>query len=269
MIIIKSVNRLKKEVNFKAKIGFVPTMGSLHKGHLSLIESSKKKSEKTLVSIFVNPSQFNSNIDYKKYPRNITKDINLLNKLKVDYVFIPNVNDIYKKEKDAKIRLFKKEKILCAKFRKGHFEGVLGVVNQFLKIIKATYMFLGEKDFQQIYLIKKFIKKKYKVKIISCPTIRNSNFFAYSSRNSLLKKNEINNATKIIKKVKKLHNEIKKNFVNSSKIRSLRIDILKLCRKIDYLEIRNKNNLSIKFNKQNFKIFIAFYINKVRLIDNF
>ena len=165
--------------------------------------------------------------------------------------------------------MLKKEKILCAKFRKGHFEGVLGVVNQFLKIIKATYMFLGEKDFQQIYLIKKFIKKRYKVKIISCPTIRNSNFFAYSSRNSLLKKNEINNATKIIKKVKKLHNEIKKNFVNSSKIYSLRIDILKLCRKIDYLEIRNKNNLSIKFNKQNFKIFIAFYINKVRLIDNF
>ena len=89
MIIIKSINKLNKEVNFKANIGFVPTMGALHKGHLSLIESSKKKCQKTIVSIFVNPSQFNNKKDYKKYPRNISKDLNILKKLNIEYVFLP------------------------------------------------------------------------------------------------------------------------------------------------------------------------------------
>ncbi len=178
MIIINSINKLKKEVNFKANIGFVPTMGSLHKGHLSLIESSKKKTSKTIVSIFVNPTQFNSKLDFKKYPRNLSKDINILKKINVDYLFLPKINDIYIKKKDKKIKIPKKEKILCAKYRKGHFEGVLAVINQLLKIVRAKYIFLGEKDYQQIYLIRKFIKNKFKIKIISCPTIRNKNHFA-------------------------------------------------------------------------------------------
>ena len=188
MIIIKSINKLKKEVNFKANIGFVPTMGALHKGHLSLIESSKKKCQKTLVSIFVNPSQFNRENDYKKYPKNISKDIKILKKAKIDYVFIPQKNEIFKTKKEMKIKISNKDKILCGKFRVGHFEGVLGVINQLLKIIKAKYMFLGEKDYQQVYLIKKFIKNKFSTKVVKCKTIRDRNSLPYSSRNFLLEK---------------------------------------------------------------------------------
>ena len=160
MIVFKSINKLNKEVNFKASVGFVPTMGSLHKGHISLINSSKKKCKKTLVSIFINPSQFNKKSDLINYPKNLKMDIEILKRLKVDYILIPSVIEIYKKEVNKKIKLNKKEKILCSLSRPGHFEGVLAVINQFLLRIKPNYIFLGEKDYQQLYLIKKFIKKK-------------------------------------------------------------------------------------------------------------
>ena len=113
MIVFKSINKLNKEVNFKASVGFVPTMGSLHKGHISLINSSKKKCKKTLVSIFINPSQFNKKSDFINYPKNLKKDIKILKRLKVDYILIPSVEEIYKKEKNKKIKLIKKEKIMC------------------------------------------------------------------------------------------------------------------------------------------------------------
>ena len=153
MIIFKSINKLNKEVNFKANIGFVPTMGSLHQGHISLIKLSKKKCEKTLVSIFINPSQFNKKNDLKKYPRNLKKDIKILKKLNVDYLLKPNVNEIYKNKKNTKIKLKKNDKIMCALHRPGHFEGVLAVINQFLQKFKPKHIFFGEKDYQQLYLI--------------------------------------------------------------------------------------------------------------------
>tara|TARA_B100001123_G_scaffold273306_1_gene304147 strand:+ start:176 stop:985 length:810 start_codon:yes stop_codon:yes gene_type:complete len=269
MIIFKSINKLNKEVNFKANLGFVPTMGALHKGHLSLIESSLKRCDKTIVSIFVNPSQFNNMNDYKVYPRNLLRDIKVLKKKGVDYLFMPEKNEIFKSKKNMKIKINYKDKVLCAKYRKGHFEGVLGVINQFLKIIKAKYMFLGEKDYQQIYLIKKFIKNKYKTKIISVKTLRDKNLLAYSSRNLLLGKQDLKKASKITKKIKYLHNLIKKNFKNLNNLNNIKKNILNEGVKIDYFEIRNKNNFSKKINKSNFKIFIAYYINRIRLIDNF
>ena len=151
MKIIKSINQLNKEVNFKANIGFVPTMGMFHNGHISLIESAKKKCNKTIVSIYINPSQFNKKSDHKKYPRNLSSDIKILKRLKIDFLLLPNKNQIYKKKQSMKLKLNIKDKILCAKYRKGHFEGVLAVINQFLNIIQPKYMFLGEKDFQQLY----------------------------------------------------------------------------------------------------------------------
>ena len=178
MKIFKSINKLKKEVNFKANIGFVPTMGALHNGHISLIESSKKKCKKTIVSIFVNPSQFNKRDDFKNYPKNYLRDIKVLKKIKVDYLLIPTTKQIFRSQKQMKIKINNRDKVMCAKYRKGHFEGVLGVINQLLKVIKAKYIFLGEKDYQQLYLINKFIKKKYKTKIIPCKTIRDKNFFS-------------------------------------------------------------------------------------------
>jgi pantoate--beta-alanine ligase len=269
MIIFKSINKLNKEVNFKANIGFVPTMGALHKGHISLINSSKKKCKKTLVSIFINPSQFNKKKDLEKYPKRLNKDIKILKKLKVDYLLLPKNNQIYKNKKNMKINLIKKDKILCAKYRPGHFEGVLAVINQFMINIKPKFMFLGEKDYQQIILIKKFIKKKFKTKIVVCKTVRLDNLVPYSSRNFHLSRNEIRTASFVSKCVHKFYLSIIKNFNNRFNINLVKNTIESKKIKTDYFEIRNKTNLSKNFNRNNFKIFIAYYLNDIRLIDNF
>ena len=269
MIIFKSINKLNKEVNFKANIGFVPTMGALHKGHISLINSSKKKCKKTLVSIFINPSQFNKKKDLKKYPKRLNKDIKILKKLKVDYLLLPKNNQIYKNKKNMKINLIKKDKVLCAKYRPGHFEGVLAVINQFMINIKPKFMFLGEKDYQQIILIKKFIKKKFKTKIVVCKTVRLDNLVPYSSRNFHLSRNEIRTASFVSKCVHKFYLSVIKNFNNRFNINLVKNTIESKKIKTDYFEIRNKTNLSKNFNRNNFKIFIAYYLNDIRLIDNF
>ena len=269
MIIFKSINKLKEKVNIMANIGFVPTMGSLHKGHIALIKISKKRCNKTLVSIFVNPSQFNKKADYRKYPRNLNNDLKILKKLKVDYVLVPKIKDIYQTKKQMKIKLKKKDRILCSKYRPGHFEGVLGVISIFLKNIRAKFMFLGNKDFQQVYLIKKYLGKKFKTKIINCKTIRFKNSIPYSSRNRLLSQRNFKKGIEISNIIKKFHSQIINDFSKIKEIENIRYKISNICTRIDYLEIRNKKNLKININKNNFKIFIAYHLNNVRLIDNF
>ena len=266
MIIFKSINKLNKEVNFKASIGFVPTMGSLHKGHISLIKNCQKTCNKTLVSIFINPSQFNRKTDYKKYPRTLVKDIKILRKLKVDYVLVPNVKEIYTKNTPRKININKKYKVLCGKYRPGHFEGVLAVISKFLKSFKVKKIFLGEKDFQQYFLIKNFIKKRFKTNVVLCKTIRINGSLPYSSRNKLLNYKSIRIAQKFTKKLINVFKNIKRNSKNIHLLQNIKINNNI---KIEYLELRNKNNLSKSFTKKNLKLFICFYINKVRLIDNF
>ena len=267
MIIFKSINKLNKEVNFKADIGFVPTMGALHEGHVSLIKKSQKKCKKTLVSIFINPAQFNNKKDYKKYPKNIQNDLKLLNNLKVDYVLIPSIKDVYGNINRWNFKISKSNKILCAKYRPGHFEGVLSVINQFIKKLKINKIFLGEKDYQQYILIREFLKKNSNVKTILCKTIRMKNGLAYSSRNGLLNQKSIKASALLVSNVKKLFNLLRKNLNNKILINNF-INRNKVFN-IEYLELRNKNNLSKKINKKNVKIFIAFYIQGVRLIDNF
>ncbi len=270
MIIFKSINKLNKEVNFKANIGFVPTMGSLHKGHISLIKSSKRICNKTLVSIFINPTQFNKKRDLKNYPRNLKKDINILKRLKVDYVLTPNVNEIYRDKKNAKIKLSKNDKIMCALYRPGHFEGVLAVINQFLQKFRPKHIFLGEKDYQQLLLIKKFIKNRFKTNIFSCSTIRDKNKVALSSRNILLNSNDIKKSSFIANLLLKYKSKIKKNISLKKNLNDIVIKINNIKNiKIEYLEIRNKKNLSKNYNKNNFKIFLAYYNKKIRLIDNY
>ncbi len=250
-------------------LGFVPTMGSLHKGHISLIKKSKKESSKTIVSIFVNPKQFNSRSDFKKYPKNTNKDLSLLKKLKVDFVYLPNENQIYPSKRKFNIKLNKNNQIMCAKFRKGHFEGVLDVMNRLTKIINPTKIFMGEKDYQQLYLVKNFLEKKYKTKIISCKTIRHKNKIALSSRNMLLNKSNLNTAGKIYRKLvnirKNIHNQ--KNIFNFLKKQKKQLEINYRI-KIDYLELRKEKNLKLAINDNNSRLFIAYYLNKVRLIDN-
>ena len=204
MKLIRQINDLNKAIKDNYDLGFVPTMGGLHKGHESLIRISKKNCKKTLVSIFVNPKQFDNISDYKSYPINLDRDLNILKKMKVDLVFIPNVNQIYKDKKKSKFKLKNSQKILCAKFRKGHFEGVLDVMNRLINIILPKIIYMGEKDFQQHYLVKNYFEKIYKCKIISCKTIRAKNKVALSSRNFLLNKRNLNIAGTISRKLIKL-----------------------------------------------------------------
>ena len=251
-------------------LGFVPTMGGIHKGHLSLINKSNKLCKKTIVSIFVNPKQFNNKKDLKSYPRNIKKDLKILKKSKkVDFVYLPKFKDIYKDKKKSKITLQKKDKILCAKFRKGHFEGVLDVMNKLTKIINPQKIFMGEKDFQQLYLVKKKLEKKYKTKVIPCKTIRDSNNVALSSRNFLLKKHNLLIAAKIYEKLAGIKKYIK-NKKNVTGFLNLQKKELKnnYKIKIDYLELRNIKNLKFSNTKNNSRLFIAYYLKNVRLIDN-
>ena len=266
MIIFKSIKKLNKEVNFKASVGFVPTMGSLHKGHISLVKNCQKTCDKTLVSIFINPSQFNRKTDYKNYPRTLDKDIKILKKLKVDYVLVPNIKEIYSRNTPRKISINKKHKVLCGKYRPGHFEGVLAVISKFLKDLKVKKIFLGEKDFQQYFLIKNFVKKRFKTKVVLCKTIRMGSSLPYSSRNKLLDNKSIRIAQKFTKKIIDVFKNIKKNKNKTYLLQSIKSNNNI---KIEYLELRNKNNLSPIFNKRNLKLFVCFYIKKVRLIDNF
>jgi len=270
MKIFKNFIDLKIELDNAKNLGFVPTMGALHKGHISLINQSKKKCKFTLVSIFVNPSQFNKKIDFKKYPKKLQKDISILNQLKVDFLFLPNNKVMYKKKTEMKISIKKKDKILCARYRPGHFEGVLAVINKFLLNIKAKYMFLGEKDFQQIFFIKKFISKKFKTKVFVCKTIRDKNKVALSSRNYLLTNDNLKNSSIITKSLINFKIRIRNNFKNIKKINNIKKKINKLKNiKLEYLQIKNQNNLLNKFNKKNFKIFVSYYNKNIRLIDNF
>tara|TARA_B100000886_G_C20319876_1_gene447603 strand:- start:100 stop:906 length:807 start_codon:yes stop_codon:yes gene_type:complete len=268
MIIFKSINRLNNEVNFKADVGFVPTMGALHQGHVSLIKKSQNMCNKTLVSIFVNPTQFNEKKDYKNYPKSIKKDIKLLNRLKVDYVLIPSVKDIYKNKNKNKFKISNSKKVLCAKYRPGHFEGVLSVINQYIKKIKVKKLFLGEKDYQQYLIIKEFLKKKKsKINIILCRTKRMKNGLAFSSRNKLLNYNSIKKSALIVSKIKKMFNLLKNDLKNKVIIKKFINNNKNLY--IEYLELRNKNNLSKYITKKNVKIFFSFYVQGVRLIDNY
>ena len=187
MKIVVSKNKLQKLTHNEINLGFVPTMGALHEGHISLIRKSISQCNKTVVSIFINKPQFNKKSDFKKYPRLLKKDMRILRKLKVDYLFLPRTKQIYPDGKNRNIKINPFEKRLCGKFRPGHFKAVVDVVDRFIKIIKPKKIFFGEKDMQQLIIINHFIKKNYKkIKVVGCKNIREKNGVACSSRNFLL-----------------------------------------------------------------------------------
>lgn len=270
MKIFKNKLTLNKKINGIKNLSFVPTMGSLHNGHKYLIKKGKKIGNKILVSVYINPKQFNSRFDFSSYPRDIKKDLNFLKKLKVDYVYLPNSKDIYSFKTKHKIYQDKASSILCGKFRKTHFRGVLNVVNRLLEIIKPNYILLGNKDFQQMKLIEMHIKKrKIQTKVVPCKTIREKSGLAYSSRNNNLSIKEKKIASRVYKNLIKFKNIVKKNS-NKFKIFDL-IEIIKRLgvNKVEYVELLNIKNLQKPKNyKTNFNIFIAYYIRNIRLIDN-
>ena len=262
-------NDLIEALNYTQNLGFVPTMGCLHNGHISLIKKSQRVCNRTIVSIFINPTQFNNKNDYKNYPRNIKKDLSILRKLKVDYVYLPKKKDIYDSNNKFKFKLDKKDKILCAKHRKGHFEGVINIMNRLTEKINPHRVFMGEKDFQQLYLVKKYLKK-YKHRIISCKTIREKNFVALSSRNLNLKNKEFNKAGLIAKNLFYFKKSLSHENNLDKLLKEKKIQLTKIHNiKIDYLELRNLNNLKKSNKINNSKLFIAYYLKKIRLIDNF
>ncbi len=270
MKILLTNNDLNEALLGNSNIGFIPTMGSLHKGHISLIRKSLIQCNKTIVSIFVNPTQFNNKNDYIKYPRNIKSDLKILKKLNVNFIFIPIKNQIYNSKNPIKIQLLKKDKILCAKYRKGHFEGVIDVMTRLTKIVKPSKIYMGEKDFQQLILVKRFIEKNFKSKIVSCKTIRDKNKLALSSRNLLLKKNNLIKAGKIAQNLISFKKRFLKKIISKKVILTKKKELKKKFNlNIEYLEIRNKKNLQPSYKIKNSKIFIAYYLNKIRLIDNF
>ena len=269
MKIIKTANKIAFELQNKKKIGFIPTMGCLHKGHVSLIKKSKKKKLLTVVSIFVNPLQFNNKKDFIKYPKTISTDLKICKKNKVDFVYLPQKKDIYPEKKiiiKNKIHFFKK--YMEGKFRPGHFEGVIEVVKRLLKHVKTNYLFLGKKDYQQLIIIKEYLKSiNSKIIVVPCDTIRAKNGIALSSRNKLLNQKSLNTAGKIINFLKNNRNKIIKSKDNSLFLKKIKEFGVK---KIDYLTAFDLKKLK-KTNKStvNTRVFIAYYLNGVRLIDNF
>tara|TARA_B100000886_G_scaffold852_1_gene622 strand:+ start:930 stop:1742 length:813 start_codon:yes stop_codon:yes gene_type:complete len=263
-------NDLNEALKNISDLGFIPTMGSLHKGHISLIKKSLKECKKTIVSIFVNPNQFDNKNDFRKYPRNNRRDLRILKSLNVHFAYLPNIRDIYNSKRSIQIKLLKKDRILCAKFRKGHFEGVIDIMDRLTKIVSPNKIYMGEKDFQQLHLVKKYIQKRYKSKIISCKTVRNSNKLALSSRNILLKKKDQVIAEKVIKSLLNFKKNLHKKKNLDKIIISKKNELEKLFNiSVEYLELRKIKSLNKSNNTYNSKIFIAFYINKIRLIDNF
>jgi len=271
MKIILNNNILRKTLGPFDDIGFVPTMGGIHKGHVSLIKRSIKFNKKTIVSIFVNPKQFNETKDFKSYPSNIKNDLSILKKIKnLDFIYIPRFKDIYENKKKSQIKIKKKDKVLCAKYRKGHFEGVLDVMSRLTKLIKPKKIFMGEKDFQQFFLVRNFIEKKFNTKVIGCKTIRNKNKLALSSRNFLLDKKELKKVEKISKTFLSLRNKIKNTSNINLFLQKTKKNLEKFFNiKVEYLENRNTKNLTISNKYKGSKIFLSYYYKNIRLIDNF
>ena len=268
MKIIWDKNKLKKLIGSEKNLGFVPTMGAIHMGHISLIKKSINLSNKTIVSIFVNKPQFNKKNDFKKYPRILNKDIPILRKLKVNYLYLPKTNQIYPDGQNKNIKINSFSKKLCGKFRPGHFKAVIDVVDRLIKIIKPRKIFFGEKDMQQLKIMDNFIRKNYEnIKVVGCKTIREKNGIAYSSRNCLLTLKQKKIASKIYKFLKTMKNDLIKNKVT---LKSIKRKIYELgTTKIDYVEILDINKLMRPYIKsKKYKIFVAYYLDKTRLIDN-
>jgi len=256
------------------KIGFVPTMGALHKGHISLVNKALGENNLVVVSIFVNPTQFNNSTDLAKYPRTPEDDISLLKNLKGDViVYLPEVSDLYDDSISAKKYNFGGlENEMEGKHRNGHFDGVGTIVSKLLKIVKPNTAYFGEKDFQQLQIVKKLVAiEKLPVKIVGCPILREKNGLAMSSRNKRLNAKKFEEASIIYKTL----NEVRKKF-NSTSIAKLNALVAERFLQnpnlnLEYFEIANEKTLKTVKRKNKgskYRAFIAAFAGEVRLIDN-
>ena len=252
------------------KIGLIPTMGSIHDGHLSLVENSIKENFFSITSIFVNPTQFNDLKDFKKYPQNKKQDIEKLNTVKCDAVFFPQIEEIYPEGIKRKKTISKYRDILCDKFRPGHFDGVTTVVKSLFDIVTPDTVFFGEKDFQQLKIIKELIKKNnLPIQLIDCPSVRSKNGMSLSSRYNNFNTNQEILFNQISLKINDCVNLLKKQIdINNLKNLYQYLEEDKKI-KVDYLEVRDDDELLLTQKNKNARLFISFYIEDIRIIDNF
>jgi pantoate--beta-alanine ligase len=265
---------LKKAQNQSKKIGFVPTMGALHKGHLSLLEESLSENEITVLSIFVNPTQFNNTDDLKKYPRTLEKDVELVKKLNKNIlIYAPSVSDIYEGNTiSASFDYDGLEHQMEGKHRPGHFDGVGTIVKKLFEIVKPTHAYFGEKDFQQLQIVRKLAAKhKIPVNIIPCEIYREPSGLAMSSRNERLSE-KARNESKLIHKILL---EAKEKFKLKSALEVSQFVIREFKKHknftLEYFEIAEEETLLTckrKTKNKKYRGFIAVFIEDIRLIDN-
>lgn len=276
MKIIRKVNdmiTLSHELkNAHLQIGFVPTMGYLHEGHTTLMETSIRENEVTIVSIFVNPLQFGPNEDFDQYPRDEKRDIDILKKHQVDYLFLPDVQEIYPSEPTVSMTVQNRTNVLCGKRRPGHFDGVVTVLSKLFHITKADFAYFGMKDAQQVAVIQGLVEDlNFPIQIRPVPTVRENDGLARSSRNIYLSNQERKQAPHLYRSLKLAEQLIIDGEINPviiieevKKYLSLHTD-----GKLDYVEILSYPELKpIQTIGGQIIIALAVFFGKARLIDN-
>ena len=269
----RSIQKQLISLNFNKSFGFVPTMGALHSGHLSLIERAKKENNFVIASIFVNPTQFDKKEDLDKYPNPIESDLELLSAVECDFVFIPSVDEMYDtKIKSETFDFNGLDKVMEGAFREGHFDGVGTIVKKFFEIIQPQKAYFGEKDFQQLQIIKLMVKKNnLPIQIIPCDIYREKDGLAMSSRNSRLSAISRQAAPFIYQTLVNCKNLIEKRNINDVKITVKTQFKNNSDLELEYFEIADITTLTptkhIDKNKK-YRAFIAVRAGSIRLIDN-
>ena len=280
-MLIKKINELREYIQpYKADkdtIGLVPTMGALHDGHLSLIKAAKEKCDRVVVSVFVNPIQFGPNEDYNKYPRTLEADYNLCKQNGVDVVFSPSPSEMYGEgfilSNDNLTYVcppFNYTDKLCGKSRVGHFDGVCTVVNKLFNIVQPDFAFFGEKDAQQLIIIKKMVRDlNIPVEIIGCPIVRESSGLALSSRNKYLSENGKQDVLVLSKILNNIKSCYRKGITDIETLKETAFSMLNNNVELEYLEIYNSDTLEPESAaNDSSRAFIACRVEGVRLIDN-
>jgi len=255
------------------KIGFVPTMGYLHEGHLSLIRCSKKENDITVVSIFVNPIQFGANEDFGRYPRDFERDKSLCEKENVDYIFYPSYEEMYPDGFQTYVEVAELSKGLCGDFRPGHFKGVATVVAKLFNIVCPDNAYFGKKDFQQLKVIQRMVKDlNFPVNVVGCPVVREPDGLAMSSRNKYLSDEERESALNISKALFEAKRMFEDGITDPNLIKERVRQIIsqaKHLKEIQYVEIVDSNTLKpVDKVKKSDVLAVAVYIGNTRLIDN-
>jgi len=276
MKVIEKINDMKKIskdliLNGKS-IGFVPTMGYLHEGHLSLVRKARKENEIVVVSIFVNPTQFGPNEDFDKYPRDTDRDLKLLQNENVDFVFMPSVEEMYPEGYATYVIVERLTEVLCGKSRPGHFRGVATVVTKLFNIVKPTRAYFGQKDAQQFRVLKRMVEDlNMDVEMVEAPIVRESDGLAMSSRNVYLSPEERKQAVALFETLNLAKKAIENGERDAEKVKKLMRENISKYDKviIDYIEIVDEKNLT-PLSKIEGKVLIAIaaFVGKARLIDN-